>query len=161
MECWPYLYCHSSRNFNYGIVIRSAKANWTRKKRENEVKHFARTYLSQSRFGGNNNGAWIFAGIRRIDGENTDSSGIVSKESWPKRPGFDFIPKGFCLPYRCRMEYWNGGYERKVECHLFYRRSRCDIPIIPSFQCSNTPRHLLVGRGGLSLTCTREASFRC
>ena len=73
------------------------------------------------------------------------SVNLQSKESWPRGPGFDVTPKGFCLPVDAE---WNigmvEGWVCKTECHLFYKRSPSARPNIPSFQFSNTPRHFIM-----------------
>jgi hypothetical protein len=40
-----------------------------------------------------------------------------SKASWPRGPGFDFTPEGWCLSLDTRwndgmVEKWNNGYEK-------------------------------------------------
>jgi hypothetical protein len=44
---------------------------------------------------------------------------IKCKESWPRGPGFDFIPEGWCLPLNNQwnngmVEKWNIGYKKRM-----------------------------------------------
>jgi hypothetical protein len=61
------------------------------------------------------------------------------------------------------MEYWNGGkmeeWVCKAECHLFYKRSLSAKPSIPSFQFSNTPKHLIMVSRRINFDLAQRAEF--
>ena len=81
----------------------------------------------------------------------------ISKASWPRGPGFDFTPEGWCLSLDTQwnngmVEKWNNGYEKWSAAgglisdrdHSCKNRSQSAKPSIPTFQYSSNPRLLIL-----------------
>jgi hypothetical protein len=87
-----------------------------------------------------------------------------NKESWPRGIGFDFTPKGFCLPIEAEwnvgmVEKWKDGY-LKLSAIFFIKDL---LPLDPIFHLSSfpIPQDILLWQSPLSLTWPRGPGFRC